>query len=94
MKPMAPGMKFRCCVWMVVGNFISTRKDFKTIEGARRYAEKRCTEPAVNEVSIIIKDKSNKVWPWRRIEVIKNPQRDRAREAARREAQDKKGRKR
>lgn len=81
-----PGEKFLTCRW--TGGAITKRKGFKTIEGARRYAERELVDPAVHEVAILVKDKSNKDWPWRVIERHKNQARERLREAAKREAQE------
>lgn len=82
------GQKFLCAVWGPGDFHITKRQGFKTIEGALRYANKRVEEPGVHEVVILVKDKSNREWPWRRIEVIKNQERERIREAAKREAQE------
>lgn len=87
-----PGEKFLACVWGPGAYAISKRKGFKTIEGARRYAEKRLVEEGIHEVAILVKDKSNKDWPWRSVERHKNQERERIREAAKREAQERKAR--
>lgn len=87
------GFKFLCAVWGPGSYHVSNRKPFKTIDGARRYATKRLEEPGVHEVSILVKDKANRDWPWRVIERHKNEQRERIREAAKRQAQERKARK-
>ena len=88
-----PGEKFLACVWGPGSYHISKRKGFKTIEGARRFAAKRLEEDGIHEVSILVKDKKNKAWPWQVIERHKNEQRERIRQAAKRAAQDRKARK-
>lgn len=89
---LADGAKFLVCIWGPGAFHITKRKSFKTIDGARRFASKRCEEWGVHEATILVKDKSNREWPWRRIEVIKNPQREQMREAAKREARERRGR--
>lgn len=74
-----PGQKYVACVWGPDGWYITKRKAFKTLEGAERYANKRVEEPAVIEVTIIMKDKSRRSsdWPWVQVARIKNPNRQR-----------------
>jgi hypothetical protein len=84
-----PGEKFLACVWGPGDYSISKRKGFKTYEGCERYAKKRLEEDGVHEVTVLVKDKSNKEWPWRQIARFKNEQRERIREAAKRLAAEK-----
>lgn len=87
-----PGEKFLACVWGPGSYHISKRKGFKTFEGAERYAKKRLEEEGIHEVSILVKNKRNKDFPWEVIQRFKNEQHERIREAAKRAAKEKRSR--
>ena len=67
---LAAGQKFLVCIWGPGANQITRRKGFKTLSGARRFGERKVAEDGIYEASILVKDKGNREWPWRRIERI------------------------
>jgi hypothetical protein len=90
-----PGEKFLACVWGPGDFSISKRKGFKTFEGLERFAKKLMEgNDGVHEVTVLVKDKSNPDFPWKKIHTFENEYKARIREAAKREACEKKQNKR